>query len=90
MGTPAHACFLCQCVYIECMLSLLSCAHSCINYYYAAVPAVNILGDHVTTERTNVSHDQIPEPLSMDIKGKKRVISAAYGINIKVTNYDGT
>ena len=48
---------------------------------YAAVPAVNMLGDHVTTERTNISRDQIPEPLSMDIKGKKRVISAAYGIN---------
>ena len=42
---------------------------------------MNILRDHVTTERTNVSHDQIPESLSMDIKGKKRVISAAYGIN---------
>ena len=49
-----------------------------LSFTFLIVPAMNILGDHVTTARTSVS--QTPEPLSMDIKGKRRIISAAYGM----------
>jgi hypothetical protein len=49
------------------------------------VPAINILGDHVTLEKIGAS-TQTPEPLSMDIKGKKKIISAAYGMTFLTIN----
>lgn len=77
--------FCCTCYYPENYIYI----HNDIKlytglYYTNTVPAVNVI---IKGHNMAAADNQVSEPLSMDIKGKKRVISAAYGKCISLSVY---